>query len=223
MHLICPHCQSDYDLPNEQQIQPLLCHRCGHEFPSQQNPPHDEPSETESFVFPERQRVRLLPWLMAILTLIAIAGFWFQYDAWMDQRWLRSAIIDVGFKLPARDKDWHIVANSVHPSWITRNDGSKLFIIRAQLKNLLSSAMPPPRIEVTFFSKTEPNQRLSTQEFDITELPSERMMQHVPYQPPAINHKPIAALATRKFVIIMDKIPQDTGDFSLQVRSAKKR
>ncbi|MDQ6969716.1 MAG: hypothetical protein Q9M16_04330 [Mariprofundus sp.] len=224
MHLTCPHCQAHYELDSDIQPTALLCHRCGHEFP-QQNSPSEATINTEQqhpdtleSTAPQRQSSHILPWFMVMLSLIAASGFWFQYDAWMDKRWLRSGIINLGFNLTARDKDWLIVAGSVQPAWIIRPDGSKAFTIKGQVKNLLSSPMPPPRFEIVFFSKTNPDQRLATQMLDFTQTPSEQAMQQPDDQTPYIDNKAIAGLTSRQFIFLIDSLPPNSGDFSITAR-----
>jgi len=223
MQLTCPDCQTQYELDTEVHDLTLLCQRCGHEFPKQTDT-SIERSDTDNAAitepaFPERQRSHLLPWFMIILTLLAAAGFWFQYDAWMDQRWLRSTIISLGFTLPSRDKDWVIVSDSIRPTWLTRSDGNKVLVIKGQVKNLLSSSMPPPRIEIIFFDKIATGQRIASQLLDITDPPSEQAMLQPSYPTPAIDNKAIAGLTTRQFVFLIDSLPANTGDFSLNAKS----
>jgi len=164
---------------------------------------------------PERQRPRLLP--------IAAAGFWFQYDAWMDNRWFRGTAINLGLQLQMRDKDWHILPRTIQPSWITRSDGSKALLIKGDIRNLLSSDMPAPDIEITFFSSHTPNQSIGSQHLAFTYPPSEQVMLQLPYQIPGLDKKPIPALGKRSFVFLIDSLPQGIGDFSLQVKTRQAR
>ncbi|MBN4077224.1 hypothetical protein JYT48_03045 [Mariprofundus ferrooxydans] len=237
MHLICPHCQADYELDTHVQEMTLLCQRCGHEFIKKTSPqPSEQPSEQSSAqptdqisiqennehiesVFPERQHTHLLPWFMIILTLIAAAGSYSQYDAWMDKRWLRSTIINLGFNLPARDKDWEILPDSVQPTWLSRSDASKVFVIKGQVRNLLSTPMLPPRIEIVFFSKFAPEQRLASRLLDFTYPATDEAMQQATFRKPTIDNKTISALASRRFVLLIESPPQDSSDFSLTAKS----
>ncbi len=171
------------------------------------------------YQIPERKPVRLLPWFMLLLALITAAGFLLQRDAWMDNRWLRSTIINLGVHLPQRDKDWRILANSVHPSWFTRSDGSKVLLIKGEVENMLSSPMLPPNIEVSFFSNKAPGQAIGIQRLNFTYPPSELVMLRTPYQTPNINNAPIPALGKRKFVFLLDSLPQSTADFTLVVKT----
>ncbi len=168
---------------------------------------------------PERQTVRLLPWLMIMLTFIAAAGFWLQYDAWMDNRWFRSTAINLGIDLQQRDKDWQILSGSVRPSWITRTDGSKVLLINGEIQNLLSSDILAPNIELTFFSNTGPDQVVSSLLLGFTYPPSAQVMMQSPYQTPNIDNKEIPPLGKRHFVFLIDKLPQGVGDFSLSIKS----
>lgn len=175
------------------------------------------------YQIPERQRPRLLPWFMTILALIAVSGFWFQYDAWMDNRWFRSTAINFGLQLQQRDKDWHILPDTIQPGWITRSDGSEALLIKGAIRNLLSSEMLAPDIEITFFSSHAPNQSIGSQHLAFTYPPSEQVMLQSPYQRPGIDNNPIPALGKRPFVFLIDALPQGVGDFSLQVKARQAR
>jgi len=215
MQITCPHCQASYELETDISETALLCQRCGHEFAKQ------TAAEQVSCApaFPERPHSHILPWLMIILTILAATGFGLQYDAWMDKRWLRSSIINLGIPLPLRDKDWMIVSDSIQPTWITRPDGNTLFMIKGQVKNLLSSSILPPHIEIVFFDKTNPDQRIASQLLDFTKPPPEQAMQQAGDLTPEIDNKTIAGLATRQFTLLITSLPPHSGDFSLTARN----
>jgi len=171
------------------------------------------------YQIPERKPVRLLPWFMLMLALIASSGFLLQRDAWMDNRWLRSTVMNLGFHLQQRDKDWRIPANSVHPSWFTRSDDSKVLLIKGEVENLLSTSMLPPGIEVSFFSNQAPGQVIGTQRLNFTYPPSELVMLRTPYQTPNKDNIPIPALGKREFVFLLDSLPRSTADFTLAIKT----
>lgn len=220
MQVICPQCQARYELESEIVIDGLICQRCGHEFCAHSDgESHRIDCVTAEDVFPERRPVRLLPWFVVMLLLIAASVLWWQYDTWIEQRWFRSSVINLGIPLPQRDQDWCIPPASVHSRWMRRTDGSKVLLVQGQVNNLLSSAMLPPNIEMVFFSKSAPDQRMDSLLLDFTYPPSRQVMMQTPYQIPNVDNNPIKALATRKFMFLIDALPLKWGDFSLNVRS----
>ncbi|MBL4775421.1 MAG: DUF3426 domain-containing protein [Mariprofundus sp.] len=214
MLIVCSHCQAGYELDTEVNDALFVCHRCGHEFSTGTPIDDDLPSTA-----PIRQSVHLLPWFIMLFTLIATPVIWFQYDAWMDNRALRSGIINLGFSLPLRDKDWFIVPESVHAMWIERRDGSKVFLISGQVNNLLSIPMLPPAIEIIFFSSRNPDQALAAQRRAFTFPPSNRTILQTPYPTPATDHQRIAGLGKREFVLLFESLPDKADDFSLSAKA----
>jgi hypothetical protein len=167
---------------------------------------------------PQRKKVRIWPWLMIMLALIFSTGFWLQKDAWLDNRWFRSTAINLGFSMQLRDKDWRVIPDSIQAEWVTRDDSSKALLIRGRVKNLLTSELPAPIIEVTFFSDLHPDQKLDSQRLIITLQPDKRSIRRVPYIIPAANTIPIMPESERKFVFLIESVPENTGDFTLAAR-----
>jgi len=185
-------------------------------------PVEEEPDSGEEEVMfaepeqaPARKNTHIWPWLMMILILLASSGFWVQRNAWLDNRWFRSALINVGFDMPRRAKDWRIAQASVQPEWITRLDGSKILLVRGNIKNLLNSDMPLPNIKMMFFSKTEPDKQIANAVLEITLNPSDQQTHQVPYLAPARDARLVPALGNRSFTIVAQSVPENTGDFTL--------
>ena len=171
---------------------------------------------------PRRKKVRIWPWLMIMLTLIFSAGFWLQKDAWLDNRWFRSTAINLGYPLPLRDKDWRVLPDSIQAEWITRDNDSKALLIKGRVKNLLTSALPAPTIEVTFFSDINPDQQLGSQRLVITLQPGKQSLLRVPYTPPEPDKIPVTPEGEREFVFLIESPPENTGDFILTARVRQK-
>jgi len=171
-----------------------------------------EPAAVESEQAPVRKTAHIWPWMLTILILLAGSGFWVQKDAWLDNRQFRSALINIGFDMPLRARDWRIDPASVQPEWITRDDGGRMLRIRGDIKNLLDSDMPLPKIKMIFFSKTEPDKQIGQTVLAITLTPSDQQMQHMV---PARDLRPVSALGNRSFTIVAESVPEKTGDFTL--------
>jgi hypothetical protein len=167
---------------------------------------------------PQQKKVRIWPWLMVMLTLISSAGFWLQKDAWLDNRWFRSTAINLGFSMQLRDKDWLVIPGSVQAEWITRDDSSRALLIRGRVKNLLTSEMPVPVIEVTFFSDLHPDQKLGSRRLIITLRPDELSIRHVPYIAPEADTISVMPESEREFVFLIESVPENTSDFALAAR-----
>jgi len=214
MLIICSHCQTGYELDTDVGDTVFVCHRCGHEFST-----NTYVSSNIALEPPTRQNTHLLAWFIVLFTFIAAPIFWFQYDTWVENRSLRSAVINVGFTLPLRDKDWFIVPESIRSTWVTRSDDSKALVINGRVSNLLSTAMLPPDIEITFFSSSNPDQRVGSQLLHFTFPPSRQTILQAPYHTPATDHQRIAALGKREFVFLFESLPENTGDFMLTAKA----
>jgi hypothetical protein len=167
---------------------------------------------------PHRKKARIWPWLMIMLTLIFSAGYWLQKDAWLDNRWFRSTAINLGYPLPLRDKDWRVLPDSIQAEWITRDDDSKALLIKGRVKNLLTSALPVPAIEITFFSDINPGEQLGSQRLTITLQPGKRSLSRSPYTAPELDKIPVTPNGEREFVLLIESPPENTGDFTLTAR-----
>lgn len=167
---------------------------------------------------PQRKKMRIWPWLMIMLMLIFSAGFWLQKEAWLDNRWFRSTAINLGFPMPLRDKDWLVIPDSIQAEWITRDDTSKALLIRGRVKNLLTSELPAPTIEVTFFSDSHPDQKLGSRRLTITLQPGKLSIRRVPYAAPEADTIPVTPEGERKFVFLIESLPENSGDFILTAR-----
>ena len=212
MHLECPHCQTNYEITHDVEDVLFVCHRCGLEFSvtDQFSPENYQPGQA-----PVRKTAHIWPWLVAVLLLVICSGFWLQKDAWLDNRWFRSTLINIGFDMPLRVKDWRISSESVRSVWITRNDDSRVLLIRGKIKNLLASDMLLPNIEIAFFSKTEPDKQIAMSSFEIDLPPSDKLVRQAPYSRPDRDNMPVRALGSRAFTILVESVPEATGDFTL--------
>ncbi len=172
------------------------------------------PEEVEQA--PVRKTAHIWPWLLVILTLLAGAGFWIQKDAWLDNRLVRSQLINIGFDMAMRSKDWRIAPASVQPEWVvSRDHGSKMLLIHGKIINLLSSDMALPAINVVFFSKTEPDKQIGTVVVDIRRAEPGNPLHQLPYIAPARDTALVPALGDRNFTIMAESVPESTGDFTL--------
>ncbi len=158
------------------------------------------------------------------MLLLAIAsGFWLQHDQWLDNRWFRSTLINIGLPVSLRDKDWRVIHESVHAQWIVRDDRSRALLIEGRVENLLDSELPPPKIEVTFFDATRPEQVLLSRLQEITLPPTMDAVRHAPFIVPDRDIIPVAERGQRGFILLLESLPEDAGDFALTARAVQRR
>ncbi len=165
------------------------------------------------------KRKRLWPWFAAVLSLIIVLGFVLQKEQWLDNRWFRSTAMNLGLPLAMRDKDWRVIPESVHAEWIVRDDRSRALLIEGRVENLLASEQPPPKIEVTFFDAAHPERILLSRLHEITLPPTMDTVRHAPYATPDRDIIPVAPLGQRGFILVLESLPESTGEFALTARA----
>jgi len=179
--------------------------------------PTEEAPEDEGVPLPPPPRgsVRIMPWLLTIMLLIAAAGFWSRHDAWLDDPWLRSVLINVGLPVEVRDKDWHIQPESIRAQWVKRDDGSQVLVIEGRVKNLLQCELAPPAIRFSIFAKNDPEHMLFQRELPVSQPPLMVAIRRTPYIVPPEDRVPVTALGDRGFVLVLEGLPKNAGDFTL--------
>lgn len=165
---------------------------------------------------PPRKRARIMPWLLVMLLLVAGGGFWFNKDAWLDDPWLRSVLLNAGLHLEIRDKDWKIVPESVSATWVQRKDGDAVLVITGAVRNLLQTDLLPPRVHFTLFARDNPDEIILERDLTITQPPLMQTIRQAPFTAPPPDNTPIGALDKRGFVLVLENLPQNSGDFTLK-------
>lgn len=174
-------------------------------------------NEDSELIAPVREQPRLWPWLFSALLILTLAGIWSQQEAWLDNRWMRSTLINLTLPLENRDKDWLILPQSVKSQWVLRDDNSRVMVISGSIKNLLSSSMAYPDIEVTFYANHQPDRELATMRLPVTETPAAKSISRIPFvSPKALNNA--AAQSQTDFVIVVESEPAGAGDFTLEAK-----
>lgn len=116
--------------------------------------------------------------------------------------------------LENRDKDWLILPQSVKSQWVIRDDNSRVMVISGSIKNLLSSSMAYPDIEVNFYANHLPDRELATMRLPITETPAAKSISRIPFVSPKALHN-AAAQSQTDFVIVVESVLAGVGDFTL--------
>ena len=181
----------------------------------------DDEKETDDLPAspPQRAKARIMPWLIAVVLLIAGGGFWMNHDAWLDNPWLRSVLINAGIDMQIRDKDWHVDPDSVSAIWLERQGGETVLVITAEVQNKLQSSLLPPLIHITLYARDNPDELILERDLIITRPPLMQAIRQAPYSPPLRDNTEIAALGKRGFVLVLEDLPQNAGNFSLQAKA----
>ncbi len=168
---------------------------------------------------PLRRGPRIWPWLAAMLLLIAGAGFYVQKDRWLANPALRGMLANLHLPLPPRDDDWLVEPASVMAQWIKREDGSQVLVIEGKVRNRLPAELPPPAIEIVFFDPDAPDRILDRRLMPITAPPTLAAIRRAPWSPPPADIIPVPPRGERAFVLVLERLPEQTGDFTLLPRA----
>ncbi len=189
---------------------------------AEEAPGLDANAAAEPWPVPPERQSRIWLWLVAVLLALGIGGFLAQKDAWLDNRWVRSQLHRLHLPVAFRDKDWYVIPESVRAEWIERNDGSRALLIQGRVRNLLDVPAPPPKIEVVFFSTRDPEGIADDRKMEITEPPSLERIGTAPYRPPPLDIVPVNGGDERGFVLVVENLPRDAGDFTLLPRARQR-
>lgn len=168
---------------------------------------------------PPRAKARIMPWLITVLLLIAGAGFWVNHEAWLNDPWLRSVLINAGVNMEIRDRDWKVDPDSVSAVWIERRGGETVLVITGEVRNLLQTQLLPPLMHVTLYARDNPDEMIAERDEIITRPPLMQAIRQAPYLPPPQDNTPVSALDKRGFVLVLENLPQNAGNFTLQARA----
>jgi len=189
------------------------------DIPSDDTPSDHVPSDDTPSGPPPRGKARIMPWLMSIVLLIAGTGFWINHEAWLNDPWLRSVLINAGITMQIRDKDWQVDPESVSAVWIERKAGETVLVITGEVGNQLQTDLPPPLIHVTLYARDNPDEMIAERDEIITRPPLMQTIRKAPYTAPPRDNAPITALAKRGFVLVLENLPQNAGNFTLQAKA----
>lgn len=160
-----------------------------------------------------------MPWLLAVVMLIAGSGFWLNHEAWLDDPWLRSVLLNAGIEMEIRDKDWHIDPNSVSATWLEREGGATVLVITGEILNKLQTDLLPPLVHFTLYARDNPDELILERDLIITRPPLMQAIRQAPYSPPPRDDMPITALGKRGFILVLEDLPQNAGNFSLLAKA----
>jgi len=175
----------------------------------------EDDNEETPLAPPPRSKARIMPWLLTMLIVIAGSGFWFNHEAWLDDPWLRSVLLNIGAPIQVRDKDWLITPESIDATWIKRSQNDTVLVITGEVVNRLQSELPPPAIHFTLYARDNPDAQILERDLTITRPPLMQAIRQTPFTPPPRDTTPVSALGKRGFVLVLENMPQNSGNFTL--------
>ncbi len=193
------------------------------ETSSQENEVPPSPLLAEELLLqaPTRKKARIWPWIIAMLVAIAGTGFWLNHETWLEHPWLRSQLIRLHLSADIRDSDWLVKPGSLHAEWLTRSDHSQVLVIQGDVRNRLHCPLPPPMIQIQFFAPGRPEEPIGEQTVTITQPPTMDAIRSAPYAKPADDTLPIPGLTERGFILVLESVPENLGDFTLKAAVKK--
>jgi len=175
--------------------------------------------DDDVLTFPTRRAARIWPWLVGTLLLAASSGFIAQKDAWLDNIWLRSTLINLGLPVDVRDQDWLVMPESVRAQWLKRDDNSRVLVIEGRLANQLTCELPLPKIAIDFYADDAPDTIVRTELVTVTLPPDMQTIRHAPYRTPAVDDVPVAPRSERGFLLVLESLPSRIADFTLTAKA----
>lgn len=219
MEVGCPNCGNRYRLPAPPLRNPAFhCLACDTRFSIHTAPVVDPPTaapRTESAaIIPGEEAptsvataplatppVRLWPWLMALLLIVAAIGGWLNRQAWAHAPLLQSL---EAWWAPQRSIGWGITATE--PQWITRRDAPPLLAIGLQLHNKVMFDRPPPPL-LLITHRRGARKPGDAQLVTLHHQPSLTQLEQPDWHPPEADRTPIAAGGERDYTVVLDHPP----------------
>jgi len=161
---------------------------------------------------------RAWPWLLVFLCAAIGAGLWLNKDSWMERPWVRSFMINNGYRVIIHDRDWRLISESVKAQWIERTNHTLVLLIEGRVENRLQSTLPPPAIRISLLSGEKSEQK-TVQEIlkPITMNPLGNAIRRVPFITPPEDTMPVISSGTRGFILILENVPDKAQSFTLGI------
>jgi len=237
MRVVCPECFTSYQVEAVVKNAVLICHRCQTEFDSYGNRIIAGDATTQFFKEQEEQaptfglkdlvqsgmkkrKQHIWLWMSLILLLVAGAGFTANWEQWSKHGLVRGYTLQMQENTPVLDSDWEIDPSSVKTEWLKREDGSLALIIEGEVDNQVSTALPPPEIEITFVTQTGENPKIIQ---PITEPTDVKTLTKVPFISPAVDKVPVPTLSSRGFILLVEDVPLSTQHVVLHAIAVQRK
>ncbi|MDX8393804.1 MAG: hypothetical protein R8K21_04375 [Mariprofundales bacterium] len=116
-----------------------------------------------------------------------------------------------------------IAADSVHATWIRRDDDSQALLIRGTLNNHGLCPLPPPKILLVFTVQQQKETINKKNYLPVTKTPNETQLKHVPYKAPIRDTIPVAVQGKRDFSLLLEGIDATAGTFRLSTVASNRQ
>ncbi len=182
-----PHTPSSTEEEQEEQDPPL--------------PVEEGPVSTPVFEEPKRRQHRIWPWLSALILLLAIAGLWYQKEAWIHHPMVRTLLLKSGLSKMASDSDWLLDNNSIRMHW-EEVPGTRdmVLIIEGEIDNRLRVPLPLPRFEARFADALDhPYALYSVRQEHLPEAIASGGQMDAAW----LDDRPVAAGESRHFILVL--------------------
>ncbi|MDQ6989896.1 MAG: hypothetical protein Q9M19_08430 [Mariprofundaceae bacterium] len=237
MRIVCPECQSAYNVGSLIKNAILVCHRCDTEFDTFGNRIDDNNPTKQVFLDQENaaptfgihdlmqsgmnnRQQHIIIWMLLVLFTLSAIGLATRWSHWQYNGMIRGYVVQSDNTTPILDRDWFINPASVSTQWVTRDDQSIALLIEGEVENQLATILPPPEIQITFVTQTGQNIQMIQ---GITEPSDLKTLQHAPYASPAIDEVPVLSSGKRGFMLLIEDAPNSTQHILLHALAVQRQ
>jgi len=222
MQLVCPRCRNCYTFTDHGTAGAgFRCWRCGKELRTPTGHTHQSTETTNSPppISPlKRPPTRIFRWLALILAVVAGSGFAFQQDAWLDNNWFRSRLMQLGMPVPASNKDWQIDPTSIRTRWLPRFDGQRVLLIQGSITNQLDLQQAMPLFSIRFSATAGADQQqIDPALLHAIQQPDDERIKNSHYLNPAWDLSTLPAGSSHPFTLLVQTIPESSREITLDV------
>ncbi|MDX8377691.1 MAG: hypothetical protein R8L53_06675 [Mariprofundales bacterium] len=169
---------------------------------------------------PEKKWLRLqknVLLLILVITILIALSLSFESD---ESDYLESMKMDITMFLSNSVNTepispFVISDDSVHATWVQRDDDSQALLIRGTLNNNGVCPLPPPKILLVFTIQQQKQPITKKNYLPVTKTPNEAQLKHVPYKAPIRDTVPVAVQGKRDFSLLLEGIDATAGTFRL--------
>jgi len=197
------------------------CWRCGKELRTPTGHTHQSTATTVSPppISPlKRPPTRFFPWLALMLVAVAGSGFAFQQDAWLDNNWFRSRLMQLAMPVAPTAKDWKIDTSGIQTRWLQRFNGQRVLLIQGTISNQLDLQQAMPLFRIRFSATADTSQQQSAPALlHAIRQPDDKSMKNSHYLNPAWDLSILPAGSSHPFTLLVQTIPEHSRDITLEV------
>ncbi len=237
MRIVCPKCHAAYQVDAVIKNAILVCHKCHTEFDTFGNLVTPDTETSQIFKAQEEnaptfglydlvqtgfrnQHSHVWFFMIIVLMTISAAGVFLHWNHWQYNSLVRGYQLESNLSAAVTDRDWHILPESVHLQWLTRDDQSLALLVEGQVESLVMAPLPTPEIKVTFVTQTGKNIDLIQAVTEPAELATLRA---VPFASPPVDKTPVSAMGKRGFLLLIEDAPSSTQHILLHALAVQRK